>query len=44
MGGTVDEVVRPSNPHRREGIVSGTLDMVIDEGMDSWGDVAVELG
>jgi TRAP-type uncharacterized transport system substrate-binding protein len=43
-GGTVDEVVRPSNPHRREGIVSGTLDMVIDEGMDSWGDVAVEHG
>ncbi len=43
-GGTLDEVVRPSNPHRREGIVSGTLDMVIDEGMDSWGDVAVEHG
>lgn len=43
-GGTVDEVVRPSNPHRREGIVAGTLDMVIDEGMDSWGDVAVEHG
>jgi TRAP-type uncharacterized transport system substrate-binding protein len=43
-GGTVDEVVRPSNPHRREGIVSGTLDMVIDEGMDSWGDIAVAHG
>jgi TRAP-type uncharacterized transport system substrate-binding protein len=43
-GGTVDEVVRPSNPHRREGIVSGELDMVIDEGMDSWGDVAVAHG
>ena len=43
-GGTVDEVVRPSNPHRREGIVSGTLDMVIDEGMDSWGDLAVQHG
>ncbi len=43
-GGTLDEVVRPSNPHRREGIESGTLDMVIDEGMDSWGDVAVEHG
>jgi uncharacterized protein len=43
-GGTVDEVVRPSNPHRREGIISGELDMVIDEGMDSWGDVAVEHG
>jgi uncharacterized protein len=43
-GGAVDEVVRPSNPHRREGIVSGTLDMVIDEGMDSWGDVAVQHG
>jgi uncharacterized protein len=43
-GGKVDEVVRPSNPHRREGIISGDLDMVIDEGMDSWGDVAVEHG
>jgi hypothetical protein len=43
-GGTVDEVVRPSNPHRREGIVSGTLGMVIDEGMDSWGDIAVAHG
>jgi TRAP-type uncharacterized transport system substrate-binding protein len=43
-GGTVDEVVRPSNPRRREGIIAGTMDMVIDEGMDSWGDVAVEHG
>lgn len=41
-GGKVDEVVRPSNPHRREGIISGDVHMVIDEGMDSWGDVAVE--
>jgi uncharacterized protein len=43
-GGRVDEVVRPSNPHRREGIISGDVHMVIDEGMDSWGDVAVEHG
>jgi TRAP-type uncharacterized transport system substrate-binding protein len=43
-GGTVDEVVRPSNPHRREGIISGDVHMVIDEGMDSWGDVAVQNG
>ena len=43
-GGKVDEVERPSNPHRREGIISGKLDMVIDEGMDSWGDVAVQHG
>ncbi len=43
-GGKVDEVVRPSNPRRREGIVKGKMDMVIDEGMDSWGDVAVEHG
>ena len=43
-GGKVEEVVRPSNPQRREGIISGKLDMVIDEGMDSWGDVAVEHG
>ena len=43
-GGTVDEVVRPSNPRRREGIMSGDVHMVIDEGMDSWGDVAVANG
>jgi uncharacterized protein len=43
-GGTVDEVVRPSNPHRRDGIVSGDVHMVIDEGMDPWGDVAVQHG
>jgi len=43
-GGTVDEVVRPSNPHRRQGIISGELDMIIDEGMDSWGDIAVAHG
>jgi TRAP-type uncharacterized transport system substrate-binding protein len=43
-GGKVEEVVRPSNPQRRQGIVSGRLDMVIDEGMDSWGDVAVQHG
>jgi len=43
-GGIVDEVVRPSNPKRREGIVSGELDMVIDEGIDSWGDFAVAHG
>jgi len=43
-GGKVEEVVRPSNPERREGIISGKLDMVIDEGMDSWGDVAVQHG
>jgi TRAP-type uncharacterized transport system substrate-binding protein len=43
-GGTVDEVVRPSNPRRRQGIISGDIHMIIDEGMDSWGDVAVEHG
>lgn len=43
-GGAVDEVVRPSNPRRRDGIIAGDMDMVIDEGMDSWGDVAVEHG
>jgi TRAP-type uncharacterized transport system substrate-binding protein len=43
-GGTVDEVVRPSNPRRREGIISGAVHMVIDEGMDSWGDLAVQSG
>ncbi len=43
-GGTVEEVVRPSNPRRREGIASGDLHMVIDEGLDSWGQQAADAG
>lgn len=43
-GGSVEPVVRPSNPRRREGIASGEIDAVIDEGMDSWGQVALERG
>ncbi len=43
-GGVVEPVERPSNPRRRDGIVSGELGMVIDEGLDSWGDVAVQHG
>src|SRR5258708_30193179 len=41
-GGKVDEVVRPSNPHRREGIISGKLHMVIHQGIDSWVDFPVQ--
>ncbi len=41
-GGSVELVERPSNPRRRDGIISGEINMVIDEGMDSWGDVAVK--
>ncbi|MBI3000477.1 MAG: hypothetical protein HYY46_18790 [Deltaproteobacteria bacterium] len=43
-GGSVDPVVRPSNPRRREGIASGEINAVIDEGLDSWGPVAVAHG
>jgi hypothetical protein len=43
-GGTVDPVARPSNPRRREGIISGKLQLVIDEGLDSWGQLALEHG
>jgi len=43
-GGAVEPVVRPSNPRRREGIISGEIDVVIDEGMDSWGQLALDHG
>lgn len=43
-GGSVEPVVRPSNPRRREGIISGEINAVIDEGLDSWGQVALEHG
>jgi hypothetical protein len=42
--GKVELVERPSNPRRRDGIVSGEINMVIDEGLDSWGEVAVKHG
>jgi len=43
-GGSVEPVVRPSNPRRRQGIISGEIDVVIDEGMDSWGQLALDHG
>ncbi|MGH7844633.1 MAG: hypothetical protein ACREQW_05630 [Candidatus Binatia bacterium] len=43
-GGSVEPVARPSNPRRREGIISGEIHMVIDEGLDSWGQLALEHG
>ena len=41
-GGVVEPVVRPSNPRRLEGIASGEVDAVIDEGLTSWAATAVE--
>ncbi len=41
-GGSVEPVVRPSNPRRRDGIVSGEINAVIDEGLTSWGSLALE--
>jgi uncharacterized protein len=43
-GGTVDPVARPSNPRRRAGIATGAIQLVIDEGLDSWGQLALEQG
>ena len=43
-GGAVEPVERPSNPRRRDGIISGEINMVIDEGLDSWGEVALKHG
>ncbi len=43
-GGTVEAVERPSNPRRREGILAGTVDLIIDEGLDSWGQLAADRG
>ncbi len=41
-GGVVEPVVRPSNPRRLEGIRTGDVDAVIDEGLPSWAGAAVE--
>lgn len=43
-GGSVEPVERPSNPRRRDGIISGEVDAVIDEGLDSWGGLALQHG
>jgi uncharacterized protein len=43
-GGSVEPVERPSNPRRRDGIISGEVSAVIDEGLDSWGEVALKHG
>jgi len=43
-GGSVERVERPSNPRRRDGIISGAINMVIDEGLDSWAQVALKHG
>lgn len=43
-GGSVEYVVRPSNPRRRDGIASGEVTAVIDEGLTSWAAGALEHG
>ncbi len=42
--GKVEWVERPSNPRRRDGIASGEITMVIDEGIEVWGDLALKHG
>lgn len=43
-GGSVEPVERPSSPRRRDGIVSDMANVVIDEGLDSWGQLAADHG
>lgn len=43
-GGSVHEAASPAHPERLEGIRSGKLDAVFDEGINSWGRIALEAG
>jgi TRAP-type uncharacterized transport system substrate-binding protein len=43
-GGKIHEAPRPSEPSRRAGIQSGTINAIFDEGIKSWGQTALEHG
>jgi TRAP-type uncharacterized transport system substrate-binding protein len=43
-GGKIMEAPNPSGPDRREHIVSGKADAVFDEGVKSWGPMALDAG
>ena len=43
-GGEIHLASRPSDPVRREGIESGAVDAVFDEGIKSWARTALENG
>jgi TRAP-type uncharacterized transport system substrate-binding protein len=43
-GGKIIEAPNPSGPERRDAILSGKADAVFDEGVKSWGPVALKAG
>ncbi len=43
-GGIFHEAPRPSDPSRRAGIESGTVNAIFDEGIKSWGQTALDHG
>jgi len=43
-GGKIIEAPNPSGPERRHAILSGQADAVFDEGVKSWGSVALKAG
>jgi TRAP-type uncharacterized transport system substrate-binding protein len=43
-GGKIQAVPRPSDPARRTGIESGSVNAIFDEGIKSWGQTAVDNG
>lgn len=43
-GGAIDYVPRPSNPRRPEGFRKGAINAVVDEGVKTWGQEAVDNG
>ncbi len=43
-GGTITPTYRPSHPDRAAAIRSGEVDAVFDEGIMSWGQIAIENG
>jgi TRAP-type uncharacterized transport system substrate-binding protein len=43
-GGKIQSVMRPSHPDRRAAIEEGRINAVFDEGILSWGQVAIEHG
>lgn len=43
-GGEIQPTLRPTDPIRRQGIESGAIDAVFDEGIKSWAGTALENG
>lgn len=43
-GGTIQTVPRPSDPVRSDAIAKGAVDAIFDEGVQSWGQFAIQQG